>query len=450
MDDYKMFQKWQTFTKNITSPQAFIDISYYYMVAAAVGRKVRTGPAHMPLFPNIYPILVGEPGVGKGLIVKMVDRFLRKHKLRDANFKDINPTDNAAVTQEAVMAANFANANLNSETKHKQIEEPLLIPLAPDCTTFEALVHACAKSTRVCAYKIFDPTIEKTREAFYRHASMSFCLEEMSSLAHKEAHKIINMLIKAYDCGRYEYVTKNSGSDYINAICMNFFAGTTPAFIESCFTDKLMSEGFSSRAWMVYAPRNRFYSTLHPELDEEQLQCEKDIDAHILNLTKLFGELKFTQEAVDYIETFWKNSNENINYKRPNTSDKLNSYYSRKDIHIKKLSMLIVLGEDARCDENMNPTAIVTLAHVQRAIWMLEKIEPMMHLALNFDGENPWHKVAKKICKFLKQHGPHTTDHLTIEFFSDIKPAELNEVLTHLQKSNKIMLNSVTQWESVK
>lgn len=446
MDEYPMFQKWQTYNREVTSPQVFIDFSYYYLIAAALGRKVWTGPNHRQLFPNIYPILVGEPGIGKGLIIKSVERFLRKHKLRPADYKNVDPSKDMQVGQEAIMAANFATANINGDNKHKPADEHLLIPVAADCTTFEALVHACAKNTRACLYKYYDPAIEKEREGIYRHASMCFCLEEMSSLAHKEAHKIINMLIKAFDCGRYEYVTKNSGEDCINAICMNFFAGTTPAFIESCFTDKLMTEGFSSRAWMLYAPKNRKYSTLHPELDEIQLQAEKDIDAHIAKLYTLFGSIQFTQEATDFIEKFWIESNESPTYKRPNTSEKLNAYYSRKDIHLKKLAILMYLGEIADCDDSMRPKGEVGLRWVLRAKAFLEAAEPLMHLALNFNGENPWDKVAKKIVKWLKQNGPHPTERIVMEFFADVKPAECNEILEHLNKSGKIALNELTQW----
>lgn len=455
-DTYKNFDNWQLYMREVTSPQNYVDFGWHYLVAAALQRRVWRGPDHRKLYPNIYPILVGEPGIGKGLVIKQVAEFLREHKLRPgegyAKIKAEAADASTQIAKETVQAANFESASKPSDGKtkeHKPREEPLLIPVASDCVTFEALVRSCANATRACVFTYFDEKLQKKREGIYRYAALCFCLEEISSLFHKEAAKVVNFLIAAYDCGDYTYETKTQSTDYVKGLCLNFFGGTTPGFVESSFSDKLLSEGFASRTWFIFASKNRKYSLINPPLDESQLQAKADISAHLKKLTALYGEVKFTKEAWDYMDSWWKDSNTNQNYRRPNTSEKLNAYYSRKDIHLQKMAMAVHFGEDAEANEHGGPKNEITLATVLRAKMFLETEEPFMHMALNFDGANPLHKIGKKVLKFIKQHGPKTTDDLVMEFWSDATREETNSVVEHLQRSNQLELDKALRWNLI-
>lgn len=442
------FEAWQLYNREVTSPQNFVDFGFYYLIAASLQRRIWRGPDHRKLYPNQYPILVGDPGVGKGLIIKQVAEFLNEHKLRPGGeFKAIDTTAPSAsleIAKEAIQSANFAIAA--NGAKHKIEEEPLLIPVAANATTFEALTGACARATRTCVYRAFDHKLGKKREYMYRHASLCFCLEEISSLFHKEAAKVVNFLITAYDCGDYTYDTKTAGTDYIKGVCLNFFGGTTPGFIEASFSDKLLSEGFSSRTWFIHAQRNRKYDLWSPQLTEEQIAAKKQISEHIKKLTQLYGEIKFSQESIDWLRSWWKHSNESPDYVRPNTADKLNPYYSRKDIHAQKLAIAMHCGEDAAMNEDGGPLNEIQLPTCKRAMSVLDNEERTMHLALNFDGANPLHRVGKRILTFLKKNGPHQTDQILMEFWSEANREELTTVLDHLRLTKQIHLDAAMRW----
>ena len=75
------FELWKEYTSGSASPDNYLDWGYRYLIAACLQRRVWLSASHAPCYPNIYPILVGRPGVGKGQCIRLVDDILRHHKL---------------------------------------------------------------------------------------------------------------------------------------------------------------------------------------------------------------------------------------------------------------------------------------------------------------------------------------------------------------------------------
>ena len=439
------FERWQLLMRDVTSPQSFIDFGFYSLIAAALQRRVWTNAEHQKLYPNIYVVLVGPPGVGKGLILKPIIEMLRHHKLEPSGATKITNENLAA---ETVAIANYQAATA-TQTK-KTSEKPLVLPVAANSITYEALVNTCAENTRRINYKRYDKTIGKHVDEIYSHASLCFALEEISSLFHKDSQKVVDFLITAYDCGDYHYKTKTQGEDFVKRCCLNFIGGTTPVFIETSFKSHLLTDGFSSRVWFIHGERNRFYRLQSPELSAEQLQAKQELIEHIGKLTKLYGYIPFAPDALAYLKDWWE-VRDGGGWSRPNTSEKLDAYYSRKNIHVQKLALLMHLGEDSSINELGQPANPISLETCKRALAVLDNAELTMHLALNFDGENPLYRTSKKIMKYLTKNGPQTTDVLLLEFFSDVKSEELNEILTHLAKTRQIVLDEKTlRWSKAK
>lgn len=447
MEGLTNFNLWQLRMREVTSPQTFIDFGFYYMIAAALQRRVWTNADHQKLYPNIYPILVADPGVGKGLVIKPVIEMLKEHKLENRLNADIKTMSSEQIAQAAVEAEDFAQV---ASAKPQQVpKEKLRIPVGANCTTFEALVHTMATCVRRINYNRYDAKLQKEVRDIYSHNSLCFALEEISSLFHKDSAKVVNFLITAYDCGDYEYLTKTQGEDYIKRCCLNFFGGTTPKFIEESFSEGILEDGFASRAWFIFEPRNRFYRLRSPELTDEQKEAQQKLSQHILALTKLYGYVPFAPDAWAYLENWWEREQSQTNYVRPNTSEKLNSYYSRKQIHVMKLAVIMHLSEDASVKEDgYSPAGMVSLATVIRAMKTLEHIEKSMHLALNFAGANPMSKVAKKIISILKKSGPKNTEHLIMDCWNDVptgNPSEgIKDTLTYLHSTGQIKLEEKT------
>lgn len=440
------YQRWLLFMKDVPSPEPYISFGFYYMIAASLQRRVWCGPRHCPLFPNQYLILVGDPGIGKGLVIRPIAEILKTHKLHNPNDKSQTKADESVITSvdpaliEALAAANYANATGNNgvQTNKKiKLEKPLVIPVAADATTYEALVHDMSKAMRFIKYKEWDVKLDKHKVSIYTHSSLCFVLEEISSLFRKKTEDIVNFLNRAYDCGDYEYKTKTQGDDLIKHCCLSFLGGTQLSFIERTFNNQILNEGYSSRCWMIYASTNRFNTLKRPELSTEQEDAVKHIIEHIKKLTELYGPVLFTTEAEEWMENWWKNINPTS---KPNNSPKLVAYYARKDIHLKKLAMAMHFAEDADKSEDGYPARPIELVTVQAAMAMLDKAEKVMHYALNFDGENPLAIVGKKILQFIRKNGCQSTNELLIEFWDDVGKIQLEDILTHLCLMKKICL----------
>lgn len=438
------FEKWRFYMDWCVAPDNYIDWGFYYLISASLQRRVWSGPEHMPLYPNMFGILTGEPGVGKGIVIKQVAKFLKHHiwtppQQQKPLINPVTPLSNIQkaelIMQETVSKAEYDSAIKEEESiaKNKGIgltEKPLSLPVAADATTYEALVNAMAKSLRRKNYKEWLEIEKREKLGIYLHSSLCFCLEEISSLFRHKMEDLVNFLLVAYDCGDYNYETIRRGKDRIRSCCLNFFGGTTPGFMRSVFNDQLLSEGFSSRTFFIFAIKNRKTQMQIPPLTPEQMVCRDDLLAHIGKLIDLYGHVSYTKEAWEFLEEWWKKAQE----ERPNTNIKLNPYYARKNLHVQKLAMALHFGEST---EMVMDTPVFL-----RALKILAEEEKKMHYCLGLDNRNPLAEVLYKIEQYIVRGGKYTFKELLTEFWSsfphDPQKACL-EVLEHLEFTNKII-----------
>lgn len=408
------FDRWQRIMKDACSPQSYVDFGFFFMINAALQRRVWCGPAHFPLYPNLYIILVGEPGLGKGVTIKPVAELLKYHKL-------VSPRAAADAVENSVQ--NFADSFTTRSSSY--VPDPLLFPVAADSTTYEALVEVMASSVRRIDHMQYDPKKAADVKKTYSHSSLCFILEELSSLFRRHSDDLVNFLLVAWDCGDFSYVTKGSGKDFIKRCCMSLLGGTTPTFMQRTLNSSIIGEGFSARTLFIYEGENRFNSLKKPELTPEQLEDIEVLRAHLFNLSRLFGHVDFEPAAEEYLEHWWQHDHQTA---KVNLSPRLMPYYAKKNMQVKKIAMAIHFGETAD-----NKT--VTLAECQRAMHFLNAAERNMHLALTFGGRNPLGAVGRSIHAFLLKEGPQTFDSLLFHFIEDCNVTELRECLDFLRIS---------------
>lgn len=432
------YEKWKSYTKHSAAPDNFLDFGFYSLIASALQRRVWVGPSHKKLFLNNYTILVAPPGIGKGLTIKPLAEILKYHKMPDpANNGyldkiedkiDRKVAESAAKDDYRLAQEQEAGYETGKSSEEKTFEKPLLIPMAADATTYEALVTNMSRSIRRINYYDVDENGQKTMR-IYTHCSLNFNLEEISSLLRKHTQDTVNFLLQAYDSGDYTYDTKTKGKHRIRAGCLNILAGTTPDFLQEVFDDRLLGQGFSSRCWFIWATENRDRPIFEPDLTEEQQQHYKDLLAHVKKLTELYGRVELTKEALEFIEDWWK---ENKN-KPVNKSPKMQAYYSRNQLHTIKLAGAIHFGETTDMVMGIEP--------LKRAIEIKAKEELNMHYALGLDKDNPLAKPAAKIVKYVAANGAQSRNDLLIEFFGAIPNGVegLDSILEYLTKSGELV-----------
>lgn len=445
------YDKWRLYTSTLPSPDNYIDWSWYYIVAAALQRRVWMGSENQQLFPNMYVILVGPPGTGKGLVLKEVTNLLRYWTLDMSTGPDTiakTPEEKAQIA--ALVETNLANATKaeyqgNGKGKKDTIK-PLLIPVAADATTYEALVLAVGASYAYINYR--DTSKEPNRIVPYGHSSLCFILQELSSLMRKRTNDTVNYLLGIYDCPKdYEYTTITRGKDRVRRGCLNIIAGTTPSFMQSTFDEGLIGEGFTSRTFYIYAPRNRFnVAMFHSSLSPEQEEAINHLREHIRKLSSMYGPVKITPEAAKWFQEWWNELCEKQLH--ANKSPEMIPYYARLNIHVMKLAMCLLLGEDASTDEFGKPKGEVTIEILQRAIAILRKEEVNMHHALVLEGNNPVSKAAQRMLELLRHKAANWID-LYIACSKMAKKVEIEEALEMLQSTNQItsedVIDKITQ-----
>lgn len=427
------YERWLSYTEPLPSPQNYIQWSWLYTVAASLQRRVWCPPSHDPLYPNMFVIYVGEPGIGKGAVIRAQTSILSHFTLGDIKPNTDNLSDKEKYGAEKLHEQQLKKAQDEADSTNHQngeISKALLFPDAPDATTYEALVQSMSRSIRYIQYKAHDEKQQKDVMKVYGHSSMHFSLEELASIMRKNTESLTNFLIQTYDCGEnYRYKTKTGGEDRIFRVCLNFSAGTTPDFMQNTFDEKLTNQGFSSRTFFIFALKNRKSVFFRPELTPEQKQHKKEILDHVAKLACLHGQVDIDLKTRIFLQEWICKHLEDAT-SRSSQSPKLKAYYPRKNIHVMKVAMALHFGEST----DMH----IPLSTFERAIELLHEEEKSMSLALMVGNANPLAKPAHRITDYLSVNGKRTFKELLAEFWGEIRKPELEEIISFLQQTDRV------------
>ena len=433
--------RWLACTDGLPSPDNFVRWSWYYTIAASLQRRVWLGPVHQPCYPNMYVILCGPPGVGKGLVLKEVCNLL-KHWTLDMTKGNENlakTPENQSVI-EASVSENIKHASSTefqgTSKGPKNTIKPLLIPVCADSITCEALIKALGEAFRYINHIETDKDgVNKIKS--YGHSSLCFVLPELSSLMKKNTQNTNNFLLSIYDCPiDHEYVSITRGRDRIRRGCLNIIAGTTPSFMQTTFSEDLIGEGFSSRTHYIYAPKNRKNAMWLPPLTKEQQEHKEVLVQHIKKLTMLYGPVKMSQATADWMSAWWDNY---CKVEMPkNKHPEMVPYDARMNIHVMKLAMALHFSEDAEQDDKGAPANEITIETFQKAIAIIAKEKPNMHLALILEGKSPESKASQKILEMLQGKEQTYVDLMIVVHKLGVNRAQFDEALEFLKLVNQI------------
>lgn len=429
------------YTDGLSSPNSYVKWGWIYTIGACLQRRVWSSAYHKRIYPNMYIILVGTPGVGKGLVIGEVSAFIKHWKLGDVRYDSIKKMSKELVEiSNATMDTDKDNEEKEAYRKEQEkkketgvskadVFKPPLYPIAADATTYEALVQAIAKSYRRINY-IEIGADGKEKLGIQGHSSLCFSLQELSSLMRKHTNDTVNLLLGLYDCpDDYEYITKNSGEDRVKRGCVNLLAGTTPGFMQSVFDAKLVNEGLSSRTFFIYARKNRKNQFRVPPLTPEQEEYKKQLLEHIKYLSLLFGEVKVEEATWIWLEKWWNDVEEN-KHKRTNSSLKLVPYYARKNIHVMKVAMALHFGETY--------DMTIPLSTFQAAIAMLDEEEKFMDLAITIEEDTTRSRCLRKIIDMLTTKPEVSAVEIICACFGPSSTPEIEDCINFLVNTSQI------------
>lgn len=421
------YSKWLKYNEELVSPNNYIQWGWLSLISSCLQRRVWLSASHKPCYANMYVILVGKPGIGKGLVLGSVSDCLKYWKRENIKIDKTGKTESEAQLEQVNFDRDTVEAKAAAEhglSKKQPVAETLLFPMAPDATTYEALVAAVSRSYRRVNYKKPDGN-----PGIYGHSSMSFVLPELSSLMRKKTEDTINYLLGVYDSPEdYEYDTRTRGRERVKRGCINILAGTTPSFVQSTFESKLIDEGWTSRVFYIFAHRNRHHQFCFKPLTQEQKDAQQVIVDHVKRLSTIYGEVRISKETLIFLEAWWNNDNDNTHL-RPNKSTKMEPYYARKNLHIMKVAMALHFGESLEME--------IPLSVFERAIKILDEEERTMHLALVLAGDHPVAKASTRILNFLSTGRKHFVE-ILIECGPYVSKRDIQDAIEFLQETEQI------------
>lgn len=271
-----------TYTELLPSPVLFRKWAGIAAVAGALERKVWVRAYNSNLYPNLYTILVGPPGVGKTVLTSQVQKFwgeLDEHHLASSSVTKASLIDDLRDAQRTVLRPG---------------ENPPVV-------SFNSLLIAS---------------------------------NELGVLIPGYENDFMNTLTDIYDGHPYSERRRSKEINFkLDHPQLNLLAATTPSYLNALMPQGAWDQGFISRTILIYSGDNTKRS-LFGETTED-FKLEKLMHADLDRISQLYGKMNFTEEAAHAIEHWHLEGG-------PPTPDhpKLTHYLTRRTAHLLKLCMV--------------------------------------------------------------------------------------------------------------
>jgi len=403
-----LYEDWCLYTKDVQSPQPFVDAAFYFMIGAALQRRVWFGDLDFhAVFPNQYIAFIGPASAGKSLITSPMKELLEL------------PAD--VKSPEDDLAAELLGEE--AETNRKGARQPLIY-IAPNSTTFEQFTQETSRVAYLHRY-----LDAQGRRKAYHHSSLVFILDELTSIFKKNAEQLSDFLLEAYNGGRkYVRKLKHSDTDFCTNMCISLLGNTTLGKFQSLQNQDILSDGFMARTIIVYGVEKRFHLYSIPPLSEEQKAAKARLQSYIRQLTSLYGPVVLNDEAREYITYHFE---QNPRLIQTNKHPMLDEYYGRKNLHHQKILFAVHFARTM--------DMVITREDAEAATAHLARLEKDMHIPFVGMGRNESAKLTEDIFRFIKVSGKLTKKSLFVRFYQSLKtPDELNRVLDDLITMDRV------------
>lgn len=362
--------------KDRGSPSAFTTWAAVFAVAAVLERKVFVRTKKGVLYPNLYVINIGPPGIGKTVATEMIRKLMLPLYTGESNG----------------------------------------LHIAPSNVSRASLIDALDQAKRI----VTQPSKSPSQIEFN---SLTVISNELGNFLPAYENDFMNTLTDLYDCHHYSEAKRSSKLNIkIDNPQLSFIAATTPSYMTSLLPEGAWDQGFLSRTILVYSgampPEDIFGDdTWDASADSLFKQLVEDLK-DIMNMS---GMMYFTEDAADALNTWHKAGG-------PPTPDhpKLMHYNTRRTAHMLKLCAIVSASQSSEM--------IITLDHFTEALDLLAIAEgtmPDIFKSMSGGGhmramEDCWHFAYQIYVK--KQEA--VPEHRMIQFLSERLPAhEVERVL---------------------
>jgi hypothetical protein len=358
------------------------------MIAAVLRKKVKLTLGRMKIFPNMYIVLVAEPG-----------------------------------TARKTTAIDFGK---------ELLEDIPDIYTSADSITREALIEDLEKSA--CEEILKDGTS-------FRHSSMSIISGEFESFLGQKTEntKMLVLLTDLFDCKEkpWSYRTKGKGTNMIPSVFINLLGATTPESLASCLPSSAIGGGLTSRILFIWAGKKDKKIPV-PTYDESTAALREKLQKDLFRISKIQGVYEFTKEA----ETYWIDwymEYEEHDPRRIAQDKAFDGWYSRKPLYIQKLAMVLAASES---DE-----LLIHKHHVSSAIADVESVETYMARVFRAVGRSSITADVDMVMEIVKERGFISEKDLMAMVWRDIDKMKFDNVINTALATGRIKREYVMKIE---
>jgi hypothetical protein len=337
------------------------------------------------IYPNLFVVLVGHSGLGKG----------RSMKPAISIFKETG------------------------------------LPVSPASITIEQLLVHMAKHNDVFMHRITKKPIS--------HTSMQIFAEELSVLLGQRNIKKLSILTDLFDSHElWENATKTSGEESLPNVCLNMLGASAPDWFPSMIPQEALGGGFTSRIIFV-VERAKFQSMPRPVVNDKlAILRQRLVDDLRQIAAKTFnGEVFFSEAGWAAWDKYYINQEDNIKKDKWPVQDPIfRGYCNRRALHVRKLAMVFAVAR-----KNFN--WLVEPDDLHRAIRVLRNVERKMPRLFSGVGINTYAQVTNAIREYLHMRGKASRKEILNNFASELDAQSIQIVERTLQERGVMKLSYV-------
>lgn len=354
------------------------------IISAALQKKISLSLGRISVYPNIYVVLVADPGV-------------------------------ARKSQAITFGHNL------------MVKVPNII-ISADSTTPQALLDDI--QTAAGPPDAVGTVLSDGRTL--RHASMTIISKEFESFLgqKKENNKMLVMLTDLFDAQEipYKYRTKHSGSNEIPSVYISMLAATTPDSLASSLPPTAIGGGLTSRMMFVWADK-KAKKCPEPDKTPEVTKLEEDLVNDLHLIATMSGAYKFTPECRKKWHE-WYHIYEDLDPKRLCKDPSFNGWYSRKPMYILKIAILVAASMGSRLE--------VRWEHIEKAMRYSLDIEKTMGLVFRAIGRSAITTDVDTLIRIVEQRKVIEERELMSMVWRDQDAAKFDNAMNTALRTGKV------------
>uniref|UniRef100_A0A6M3KMF2 Putative primase n=1 Tax=viral metagenome TaxID=1070528 RepID=A0A6M3KMF2_9ZZZZ len=324
------------------------------------------------VYPNLYVILVGPSGARKGTAMGYGRYFLKELKVR----------------------------------------------MVAESITREALIREVKNATE----NLTDP--ENPGLIGVTHASVTVHSPELTVFIGWDNKQLMMDLTDLYDCNeRWEYRTKNMGTDTIHGPWINILGATTPDLVQKTLPLDAVGGGLTARMMFVYASRKGKIS-IFPQLSKEDEGLRNLLLQDLEEIKMMRGQFKITEAFLDSWADWYPKQDGN----NPFSDVKFSGYFERRPWTMLKMSMIVSASRSS--------SMIIDAVDFREGLEILKRVEIPMKKTLAGVGKRDDADVMSKIMSYIGMERETTFNDILAVFYNDVDPEGLARIILTLQKIN--------------